>query len=96
MPTYHKLVKTTPKPNATKNSSGELVGPPGEEWCCVCVGWWPLPVAVAVVCGMLCDGQVRCGDSSIKRYAESSRSRGIRECGWRLMLCGSGLVRTAC
>ncbi len=26
--TYHKLVKTTPKPNATKKSSGELVGPP--------------------------------------------------------------------
>jgi hypothetical protein len=24
----HRLVKTTPKPNATKNSSGELVGPP--------------------------------------------------------------------
>lgn len=26
--TYHKFVNTTPKPNATKNSSGELVGPP--------------------------------------------------------------------
>lgn len=26
--TYHRLVKTTPKPNATKNSKGELVGPP--------------------------------------------------------------------
>jgi len=25
--TYHKLVKTTPKPRATKNSKGELVGP---------------------------------------------------------------------
>lgn len=25
--TYHKFVKTTPKPSATKNSSGELVGP---------------------------------------------------------------------
>lgn len=25
---YHKLVKTTPKPKATKNSNGELVGPP--------------------------------------------------------------------
>lgn len=24
--TYHKLVNTTPKPRATKNSSGELVG----------------------------------------------------------------------
>jgi hypothetical protein len=24
---YHRLVKTTPKPNATKKSSGELVGP---------------------------------------------------------------------
>lgn len=24
---YHKLVKTTPKPRATKNKSGELVGP---------------------------------------------------------------------
>lgn len=24
---YHKLVKTTPNPSATKNSSGELVGP---------------------------------------------------------------------
>lgn len=24
---YHKLVNTTPKPSATKNSSGELVGP---------------------------------------------------------------------
>lgn len=26
--TNHKLVKTTPKPSATKNSNGELVGPP--------------------------------------------------------------------
>lgn len=26
--TYHRLVKTTPKPNATKKSNGELVGPP--------------------------------------------------------------------
>ncbi len=26
--TYHKFVKTTPKPNATKKSNGELVGPP--------------------------------------------------------------------
>lgn len=26
--TYHKFVKTTPKPSATKKSSGELVGPP--------------------------------------------------------------------
>lgn len=26
--TYHRLVKTTPKPSATKNSNGELVGPP--------------------------------------------------------------------
>ena len=25
---YHKFVKTTPKPRATKNKSGELVGPP--------------------------------------------------------------------
>ena len=25
---YHKFVKTTPKPSATKKSSGELVGPP--------------------------------------------------------------------
>jgi hypothetical protein len=24
----HKFVKTTPNPSATKNSSGELVGPP--------------------------------------------------------------------
>lgn len=26
--THHKLVKTTPNPSATKNKSGELVGPP--------------------------------------------------------------------
>lgn len=26
--TYHKFVKTTPKPSAIKKSSGELVGPP--------------------------------------------------------------------
>ena len=25
---YHRFVKTTPKPSATKNSKGELVGPP--------------------------------------------------------------------
>jgi len=25
---YHKFVKTTPNPNATKNRRGELVGPP--------------------------------------------------------------------
>lgn len=28
---YHKLVKTTPKPRATKKSNGELVGPPLSE-----------------------------------------------------------------
>ena len=26
--TYHRFVKTTPKPSATKKSKGELVGPP--------------------------------------------------------------------
>jgi len=26
--TYHRFVKTTPKPRATKKSRGELVGPP--------------------------------------------------------------------
>lgn len=26
--TYHRFVKTTPKPSATKKSNGELVGPP--------------------------------------------------------------------
>ena len=26
--TYHRFVKTTPKPRATKKSKGELVGPP--------------------------------------------------------------------
>jgi len=26
--TYHRFVKTTPKPRATKKRSGELVGPP--------------------------------------------------------------------
>ena len=28
---YHRLVKTTPKPSATKKSKGELVGPPPPE-----------------------------------------------------------------
>lgn len=27
-PAYHRLVKTTPNPSATKNNSGELVPPP--------------------------------------------------------------------
>jgi hypothetical protein len=31
--THHKFVNTTPKPNATKNSRGELVGP--LAGCCV-------------------------------------------------------------
>jgi hypothetical protein len=31
--THHKFVNTTPKPNATKNSRGELVGP--LVGCCV-------------------------------------------------------------
>ena len=30
--TYQRFVNTTPKPNATKNSSGELVGPPPPEF----------------------------------------------------------------
>lgn len=29
--TYHRLVKTTPKPNATKNRRGELVAPEPPE-----------------------------------------------------------------
>lgn len=32
---YHKLVKTTPNPSATKRSSGELVGPPFPPLPCV-------------------------------------------------------------
>lgn len=28
---YHRFVKTTPKPSATKKSNGELVGPPPPE-----------------------------------------------------------------
>ena len=46
---YHKLVNTTPKPNATKNSRGELVGPLGSE-SCVGVG---LAVADEVGVGMV-------------------------------------------
>ncbi len=34
--TYHRLVKTTPNPKATKKSKGELVGPP------------PLPLGLVV------------------------------------------------
>jgi hypothetical protein len=37
--TYHRFVNTTPNPRATKNSSGELVGPP----------LLPLPPLVPVV-----------------------------------------------
>ena len=44
---YHKLVKTTPKPSATKNSKGELVGPPPPL---------PLPV-VAVGSGEVATGE---------------------------------------
>lgn len=36
---YHKLVKTTPKPNATKNSNGELVAPE----------FWLLPVLLVSI-----------------------------------------------
>ena len=38
---YHRFVKTTPKPKATKKSSGELVGPPPP----------PPPVADVVAAG---------------------------------------------
>lgn len=40
--TNHRFVKTTPKPSATKNSKGELVGPPPP----------PLPEPVPVVVGL--------------------------------------------
>lgn len=46
-PTHHKLVKTTPKPSATKKSKGELVGLPLLEWC-VEVGEAVADVDVAV------------------------------------------------
>jgi hypothetical protein len=36
--TNHKFVNTTPKPNATKNSNGELVGPPPPWFVMVGVG----------------------------------------------------------
>lgn len=39
--TYHKLVNTTPKPNATKKRRGELVGPEPEpllDWLVVAAG----------------------------------------------------------
>lgn len=35
---YQRLVNTTPKPSATKNSNGELVAPPPLLCCCVEVG----------------------------------------------------------
>jgi hypothetical protein len=36
---HHKFVKTTPNPRATKNSRGELVGPPPPlDWLVVVVG----------------------------------------------------------
>lgn len=40
-------MNTTPKPSATKNSNGELVGPPPLLFCCVEVGEAVAEVVVA-------------------------------------------------
>jgi hypothetical protein len=52
---YHRLVKTTPKPRATKKSSGELVGPllAFVPDCRSCVGAGAL-LAVGEAMVMLC------------------------------------------
>lgn len=53
-PTYHKFVKTTPNPNATKNNNGELVGPPPPP---------PPPLGVAAEVGEVttCEEEVESG-----------------------------------
>lgn len=51
--TYHRFVKTTPNPKATKNSKGELVGPlpPPPPPLDVCVGEGRADVSVATKVG---------------------------------------------
>ena len=53
---YHKFVKTTPKPRATKNSRGELVGPPLLPLSLVDVGLGPDAVEVGSA-DMVCESE---------------------------------------
>jgi len=48
--THHKFVNTTPKPNATKNSRGELVGP--LAGCCVDIEEVGVAEVEEAVCAM--------------------------------------------
>ena len=60
--TYHRFVKTTPNPKATKKSKGELVGPllSSSESSKVAVGETAVAVEVKVVVMVMdCSGRVR-------------------------------------
>jgi hypothetical protein len=54
-PAYHRLVKTTPKPSATKNSRGELPGVLLFLPSFVAVGWAPEAVPVGSDMSSGCD-----------------------------------------
>lgn len=60
---YHKLVKTTPKPSATKNSSGELVAPEPE------LSPPPLPAVVvaALLAAVVVDGAISTNKAGVGR-----------------------------
>jgi hypothetical protein len=71
--TYHRLVKTTPKPSATKNSKGELVGPPElleDEWVEVAVGAELAVVAEDMFAPLVCRIQVINKDEVVAAAAQ--------------------------
>jgi hypothetical protein len=59
--TYHRFVKTTPKPRATKKSSGELVGPPPPPPPVFAASVGVARVSKAIVAVVM----VRCDNSSV-------------------------------
>jgi hypothetical protein len=73
--TYHRLVKTIPKPSATKNSSGELAAPPPPSL-------ESLVVVVAAGAEPVVVGAMLLGDSSGSGASREARMlRNDRLCG---------------
>jgi hypothetical protein len=67
--TNQRLVKTTPKPRATKKSSGELLELPGPALACVAVAEG-LPVWAVAFAGSVADGE---GDGIVEFMIDGER-----------------------
>lgn len=90
---YHRFVKTTPNPRATKNSSGELVGPLLPPLSLLPVGVGD-PLAAADVVDDMADGRVSLLGRVVQRQKRQRLSQEPRQGVKRRAMVGvDGLCR---